>query len=338
MLYKEKIFNFFDILKIYIRVYYKNMTTTLILTNTNNSPNYDYIFELTGPSNYVLNTAGVIPDGIEITLQIKDKNGNNLDNYNLNTMGAILFFQQGSNEKTLEDIASGNIVSGDITNINFENIVIEPTYGGNFFNLGNFFLADTNFEVQITFSDIPVRKPLTPVTTGSIIFDMERKLYSDLEALNQTNPAEVSSIVQNALLSVFNISNVTIQSLLFNSIDVSFTSSGNDFDASNFEIYENDKENIVNAFVDAANNASLSTGPYTANDLTLNAVDSRGEYTDQNGVVTAYTCFAAGSMVETNQGSIAIERLNSNRNTINGKKWKPFNGNDDEQCSTTIQS
>jgi len=157
------------------------------------------------------------------------------------------------------------------------------------------------------------------VSTATIVFNMEGKLYDDLETLNQSNPAEVSSIVQNALLSVFNISNVTIQSLQFNSIDVEYTATG-DFDATNFEIYESDSTNVVNSFVTASNDASLSTGPYTSSDLTLTAVDSRGEITDPDGDVIAFTCFAAGSIVETDQGNIAIERINKNKHTINGKK------------------
>ena len=180
-------------------------------------------------------------------------------------------------------------------------------------NIGTYTQISGSVGIQLVFDG-----PKT--SNGTIIFNMEGKLYNDLETLHQSNPAEVSSIVQNALLSVFNISNVTIQGLQFNSIDVDYTSTGTDFDATNFEIYESDHENVVNAFVDAANNASLSTGPYNSTDLNLSAVDARGTITDSNGVVTAYTCFAAGSMVETDQGNIAIERLNSNKNTINGKK------------------
>jgi hypothetical protein len=102
------------------------------------------------------------------------------------------------------------------------------------------------------------------------------------------------------------------------------------------EIYESDQENVVNAFVNAANKAGLSTEPYTSNDLTLTAVDSRGNITDPDGVVTAFTCFAAGSMVETDQGNIAIERLNTNKHTIGGKKLvaitKSISPDDDLVC------
>jgi hypothetical protein len=196
-------------------------------------------------------------------------------------------------------------------------------------NIGTYTQLSGSVGIQLVFDG-----PKT--SNGTIIFNMEGKLYNDLETLNQTNPAEVSSIVQNALLLVFNISNVTIQGLQFNSIDVDYTSTGTDFDATNFEIYESDQENVVNAFVDAANNASLSTGPYNSTDLTLTAVDSRGEITDSDGVVTAYTCFAAGSMVETDQGNIAIERLNTNKHTIGGKKLvaitKSISPDDDLVC------
>jgi hypothetical protein len=177
-------------------------------------------------------------------------------------------------------------------------------------NIGTYTQISGSVGIQLGFPNI---------SNGTIIFNMEGKLYNDLEALNATNPAEVSSIVQNALLSVFHISNATIQSLQFNSIDVEYTATG-DFDATNFEIYESDSTNVVNSFVTASNNASLSTGPYTSSDLTLTAVDSRGEITDSDGNITAFTCFAAGSIVETDQGNIAIEKINKNKHTINGKK------------------
>lgn len=159
--------------------------------------------------------------------------------------------------------------------------------------------------------------------TANIItsFNMKGQLYDDLYNLNLINPIETQTIVRNALYNIYNIdtSIIIINSLQFNSIDVDSNAVGN-FAPSNFEIYMNDSTNIVNSFVDSANQSGLNGGNYTDQDLTLLAVNSNGEVTDIDGTINSFTCFAAGSIVETDQGNIKIENINKNNHTINGNK------------------
>jgi len=152
----------------------------------------------------------------------------------------------------------------------------------------------------------------------TVKFNIKGILYEDIK---NSDVDTQKLIIKNALASIYNINayGIVINSIEFNSIDVNFQAEGV-FSASNFDIDMSDETNIVNSFVNSANNSGLAT--YTENDLTLNGVDSRGDVVNSDGVMISFTCFCAGSLVQTDQGEIEIEKLSKNINTINGLKIK----------------
>lgn len=168
----------------------------------------------------------------------------------------------------------------------------------------------------ITFKTVKYETPDSALI--SVVFYMTGLLYNDI----YDSPYYLQErIIKNAIASIYNINpyGLTIQNFEFNSIDVIFTAQGT-FTPNQIEINMTNQTNIVNSFVNAANNSGLGT--YTTNDVNLTGVNSQGNLVEADGNVISLSCFGIGSIVKTDQGDVRIENLDKDIHTIRGLKIK----------------